>query len=126
MGNQGKENNREEIKGFEVAPEIFMLDAAAGPIAAVEDAFAYLKLQGRGRVLMCRFHLGKCERLAANHFLDAELHGLHRDMIALLFNSTRDSDFEERKLMVMQWYERNLTGRNLKGMRSWLAFWCNR
>ena len=34
MGNEGEENNREEIKGFEVAPEIFMLDAAAGPIAA--------------------------------------------------------------------------------------------
>jgi hypothetical protein len=102
MGNEGEENNREEIKGFEVAPEIFMLDAAAGPIAAVEDAFAYLTLQGRERVLMCRFHLGKCERLAAHHFLDPKLHGLHRDMIALLFNSTRDSDFEERKLTVMQ------------------------
>lgn len=124
-GNVGEENNGGDIEGFEVKPELLMLDAAAGPSLAVEEAFDYLKGEGRGKVLTCKFHMKACRRRTEGVFLDDELSEKHRDLTDLLLGAESSEEFDKRFSDAMKWYEEELTGRSLRGMQSWLAFWGN-
>lgn len=126
VGNVGEENNGGDIQGFVVAPSSFMLDAAAGPIAAVEEAFEFTHASGRGTMYTCRFHFGRCRGLVEKVHLKEELVDAHKNLTEVLFHSKTEEEFMQWKGILGKWYREHLDERGVRGMESWLNWWQER
>jgi hypothetical protein len=56
------------VEPHDASFKVCMMDRAAGPVRAVEEAFEHLRKEGRGKVLTWQFHVNQCRGSMNNSF----------------------------------------------------------
>ena len=112
------------MKAHEVSPKINMLDAAEGPIQATEEAFGYLKAEGRGETRTCDFHLRECTRRHEREYLPEEWREEHRRRADVIRGAETKQEVEAAAEELCAWYkDKCRTPQDARRMEGWLAFW---
>jgi hypothetical protein len=86
LGYKGRDKE-ESVAPHDFSWRVGMMDSAQGPVSAVEEAFAHLKEENRGRVLACKFHVHQCLRKHEVRHLKAEYHAEHKRRVELWINA---------------------------------------
>jgi hypothetical protein len=126
LGDKGRDEE-ESVAPHDVLWRVGMMDSAQGPVSAVEEAFAHLKEEKRGRVLACKFHLHQCRRKHEVRHLKAEYHAEHKRRVELWIDAETKEDCETEFEELLEFYKEACSDEFERVMMSgWASFWMQR
>jgi hypothetical protein len=123
----GEGDEEYRVEPHQASFKVCMMDCAAGPVRAVEEAFEHLKKEGRGKVLTCQFHFNQCRRKHEQQFLPEEYHLVHRERTEVWLMAKTKEDCEKEFRELMNWYMKACSStKEAMAMQGWAAFWIKR
>jgi hypothetical protein len=123
----GEGDEEYRVEPHEASFKVCMMDCAAGPGKAVEEAFEHLRKEGRGKVITCQFHFNQCRRKHEQQFLPEEYHQEHRERTEVWLGAKVKEDCEKQFGELMRWYTKACSSnKEAIAMQGWAAFWMKR